>query len=74
MKSIHLQLTEQQAQIIRDSLTMRVDKERKYRTDLKRFHEADRIKNLLQLSESQEDVYARLADTFHRIFVLTKWD
>ena len=70
---ITLDLTKEQALIIRDSLMMRVDKERQYRHDMKRFHDADSIKNLLRLSKEQEDKVYRLGDLFHEKLVLTKW-
>lgn len=70
---ITLDLTKHQTQIIRDSLNLRCGKEQKYRDDIKRFHSANSIKNLLELSERNQDEYARLADLFHGKLVLTEW-
>ena len=72
-KNIQLQLTEVNARMIRDAIMDSVNKECNYRKDLKRFHNIESIKNLLEVSERQEDQLRRLGDLFHNVLVLTKW-
>jgi hypothetical protein len=65
------EFTKKEAEIIRDALNSFVIREGQYRVDMKRFQPEEKIKNLLQLSERQEEVYSNLAKKFHRIWALT---
>ena len=65
------EFTKKEAEIIRDALNSFVIREERYRIDMKRFQPEEKIKNLLQLSERQEEVYSNLAKKFHRIWALT---
>lgn len=65
------EFTKKEAEIIRDALNSFVIREEQYRVDMKRFQPEEKIKNLLQLSERQEEVYSNLAKKFHRIWALT---
>jgi len=65
------EFTKKEAEIIRDALNSFVIREERYRVDMKRFQPEEKIKNLLQLSERQEEVYSNLAKKFHRIWALT---